>query len=239
MKSKYHRLFASGTKEGKFWPAFTDILATLLLVILLILVTLLFTKQVEISDKEGKIEAQEQQIEALIGFREGVIDDLSAAFREQGVEVEVDPNSGAIKFDSDLLFDYDKAVLRPEFKQQLQNIIPIYASVLFHEENREMVDSIIIEGHTDSDGSYMYNLELSQQRAFSIVSYILSDEFGDFPNKEALRQKIAAIGRSESEPIIENGSENKSKSRRVELKFRIAMSEEMENVFKDISKEEQ
>jgi chemotaxis protein MotB len=235
MNSKYDRLFKQSTKEGNFWPAFTDILATILLVILLILITLMFTKQEELQGKEKEIQEQEEMIDALIGYERGVIEELSKAFQEQGVKVEIDQESGAIKFDSDLLFDYDRAELKPEFKQQLKQIIPVYASVLLNEENSSAIESILIEGHTDSDGTYMYNLELSQDRAFSIVSYILSDEFGDFPNKELLRNKISAIGRSESMPILVEGKEDKDKSRRVELKFRLAMNEEMEKVLNGIN----
>ncbi|MBB6454810.1 outer membrane protein OmpA-like peptidoglycan-associated protein [Salirhabdus euzebyi] len=234
MNSKYDRLFKTGTKEGNFWPAFTDILATILLVILLILITLMFTKQQEIEGKEKEVQEQQEIIDSLVGYERGVIDQLAKAFQEEGVDVEIDKESGSIKFDSDLLFDYDQAGLKPEFKQQLQQIIPIYASVLLNDENRGAIDQILIEGHTDSDGTYMYNLELSQDRAFSIVSYILSNEFGDFANKDILRTKISAIGRSESIPILVDGTEDKDKSRRVELKFRLSMNSEMEKVLTDL-----
>ncbi|WP_102027542.1 OmpA family protein [Salirhabdus sp. Marseille-P4669] len=235
MNSKYDRIYKTNTKEGNFWPAFTDILTTILLVILLILITLMFSKQQELEGKEAEIQEQQEMIDALVGYEQGVIQDLSRAFQEQGVQVEVDPESGAIKFDSDLLFDYDKAELKEEFKAQLKQIIPVYSSVLLSEENRGAIESILIEGHTDSDGSYMYNLELSQDRAFSIVSYILSDEFGDFPNKEILREKVSAIGKSESTPVLVEGQEDMNKSRRVELKFRLAMSDEMDKILSEIN----
>lgn len=234
MNSKYDRLYKTNTREGNFWPTFTDILATILLVILLILISLMFSKQQELEGKEVEIQEQQEMIDALVGYEQGVIEQLSRAFEEQGVQVEIDPESGAIKFDSDLLFDYDEAILKDEFKAQLRQIIPIYTSVLLNEENRDAIESILIEGHTDSDGSYMYNLELSQDRAFSIVSYILSEEFGDFPNKEVLRSKISAIGKSESQPILQDGVEDKDRSRRVELKFRLAMSDEMEKVLETL-----
>ena len=40
------------------------------------------------------------------------------------------------------------------------------------------VSEIIIEGHTDTNGSYIYNLELSQQRAFSVAKYCLTESNG-------------------------------------------------------------
>ncbi|GAA0494163.1 OmpA family protein [Salinibacillus aidingensis] len=239
MNSKYNRLFKASTREGNFWPAFTDILATILLVILLILITLMFTKQQQIEGKEKEVQEKEEIIDSLVGYERGMIEQLSMAFQQEGVDVQVDKESGAIKFDSDLLFDYNKSDLKPEFKQQLKQIIPVYASVLLNEKNRDKIDAILIEGHTDSDGSYMYNLELSQDRAFSIVRYILSDEFGDFPHKDALREKISAIGKSESHPILVDGQEDMDQSRRVELKFRLSMNEQMEGVLSDLNEKTQ
>lgn len=36
------------------------------------------------------------------------------------------------------------------------------------------INHIVIEGHTDSDGSYMHNLDLSQKRAYSVMAFICS-----------------------------------------------------------------
>lgn len=53
-----------------------------------------------------------------------------------------------------------------------------YCSVLLRDDYREYVSEIIIEGHTDTNGSYIYNLELSQQRAFSVAKYCLTESNG-------------------------------------------------------------
>ncbi len=68
----------------------------------------------------------------------------------------------------------------------------------------------------------MYNLDLSQQRAFSVVKYILSDRFPNFKYKDRLQVKISAVGRSESIPLLdESGNPDWERSRRVEFKFRL------------------
>ncbi len=70
----------------------------------------------------------------------------------------------------------------------------------------------------------MYNLELSQKRAFEVVKYILSDEFGQLTKEEneVLKSMLTANGRSFSNPIMkEDRNIDVEKSRRVEFKFRL------------------
>ena len=59
-----------------------------------------------------------------------------------------------------------------------QPVLPKYCSVLLRDDYREYVSEIIIEGHTDTNGSYIYNLELSQQRTFSVAKYCLTESNG-------------------------------------------------------------
>ena len=60
---------------------------------------------------------------------------------------------------------------------------------------KKELSQIIIEGHTDDVGSYIYNMELSQKRAFEVIKYIY-DEMPNFKGKEELKSYITANGRS-------------------------------------------
>ena len=72
------------------------------------------------------------------------------------------------------------------------------------------VVSIKVIGHTDSKGSDAYNQALSERRASSVASYLLSQ--GLSPNK------LTSEGRGESEPVADNATdEGRAKNRRVEL----------------------
>ena len=95
---------------------------------------------------------------------------------------------------------------------------------------------IIIEGHTDSVGDYIRNLELSQQRAGAVASYVLSDSYTAITSgqRRLLRQMATANGRSFSDPVLnESGVEDKDASRRVVFKFRLT-DEQMIEQLKDI-----
>lgn len=74
----------------------------------------------------------------------------------------------------------------------------------------------------DTDSGYMYNLGLSQDRALSVVEYCLSDSSRAKSRKNNCRSVITANGRSFSNPVYDaDGKVNLTKSRRVEVKFRL------------------
>ncbi len=99
-------------------------------------------------------------------------------------------------------FDFDKATQQQASGKQLHDVL-----TLLH-TNPDL--RLEIQGHTDSDGSADYNLQLSQRPAESVRQYLLL--FGI----EASR--LQAKGYGESMPIVPNNSEdNKAKNRRVDL----------------------
>ncbi|MEB1809730.1 MAG: OmpA family protein [Bacillaceae bacterium] len=217
--------------DDNFWPTFTDLLTGILLVILLIFLFYVMLEnerlaalEEEIIDKQLLIEEQEEQIERITGLRTDIITGLQLEFESSDIPMEIDPNTGAIIFDSELLFDYGESALKQASKEQLQNIIPRYISVLYDDQFREQIAEIIVEGHTDDEGSFMYNLTLSQERAFSVVQYLLGEEIGTYEHKEQLKTDITANGRSWSNLVYDSdsGEVDPDKSRRVEIKFRIA-----------------
>ena len=63
------------------------------------------------------------------------------------------------------------------------------------------------QGHTDSVGSYIDNLLLSQQRAYNVASYVLADDYSHISDstREHLRQVATANGRSFSDLIYNEG----------------------------------
>ena len=80
-------------------------------------------------------------------------------------------------------------------------------------KNNPQLSKIVIEGHTDSDGSDASNLDLSQRRTESVKRFLIAENIG--------AERLDAMGFGESRPAVENTSKaNKEKNRRVE--FRIA-----------------
>ena len=170
------------------------------------------------------------RIQDLTGIRLKVIQELK---NKMGNSIHIDPNSGAIRLPSSVLFDVGSYEIKPEAKKQLRETLEPYFSILLNDTSiRENVDKIIIEGHTDSDGSYMYNLDLSQKRALAVMAFIYS---WDEKQNPLLQRYLSAQGRSYSDHILKNGAEDKEASRRIEIKFSISNKkaiEEIENFLK-------
>ncbi|MFP4015501.1 MAG: OmpA family protein [Halanaerobiales bacterium] len=212
--------------EENFWPTFTDLLSVIILVILLVLVSYIFVAQVTTHETHEARQLMKDmiknRIDEVVGFRETIVRELSDKFRSSDLTINFDENTGAISFSGEVLFETGSARIRPEFKRMLKDFIPEYVGVLLDERNKNNISQIIIEGHTDDTGSYMTNLDLSQRRAANVVKFILSQDFPDFEHKEELKHYLTANGKSESNLIYnENGSINRQRSRRVEIKFNL------------------
>ncbi len=172
------------------------------------------------------------KIKHLTGIKIGVVKALKERLQDS---IQIDPKSGSIRFSSNILFNQGSAKLKPEAKKELKKLLGKYIAALLEDQKvRKYIDTIIIEGHTNSDGSYLYNLNLSQQRALAVMEFL----YKEFPKKRALlRHYLTASGRSFSQPVMKNGKEDKDASRRIEIKFRIKNEEAVKELMNYINKE--
>ena len=193
---------------------------------------------IKLQEQKDLLNAQALRIDKLIGIRTTMIQDLSNTLSAANLKAVVDPNSGDIKLDSSVLFETGSSVIRQEGKDLLDRFIPVYLDVLLRPEYEEYLGEIIIEGHTDTDGSYESNLKLSQNRALQVSLYCLSMPSLTGSQKAKLQEIMTATGRSESDPVYVNGVEDKNASRRVEFKFSLKDSEMIEEMNKILSSQD-
>lgn len=246
-------------EETTYWLSYSDMMAALLLTFVLIIsfTMLQAKKQYErkeqelieqqqivaeqqeiVAEQQAVMEEQQEQLDKLVGVRSELIEALKDEFDDTDLRVFVDSQTGAITFDSSILFDFNKYELKTSGKDFLEEFLPRYLSVLLSPDYKEYVSEIIIEGHTDTQGDYLMNLELSQKRALSVATFCLDNE-GVLPSTDVqeLRSIVTANGRSYSNPVYnEDGTVNMDASRRVEFKFRLKdedMVNEMMNILND------
>lgn len=229
-------------EETNFWISYADIMAALLLMFILLLTVVIFDYQEtlaqrrqEINQQEKEIKEKTEEIDKLLGVREEIIIALQQKFADTDLSLEIDSQTGAIRLPGGVFFSTNSTNITPEGIEFLESFLPQYVEILLGPEFREYVAQIIIEGHTDDVGTYMYNLELSQERAFGVVTEIYSNDFTNFRYKNILRDYLTANGRSYSQPIPdENGSINRESSRRVEFKFRLKDKEMIERLMESV-----
>mgnify|MGYP001559443752 CR=1 FL=1 len=112
------------------------------------------------------------------------------------------PVAAKVTLAADVLFDFDKAVLKAEGKSKLDDLANKVRGI-----NLEVVIAI---GHTDSIGSDAYNQKLSVRRAESVKAYLVSK--GVEPNR------IYTEGKGEKQPVASNKTKDgRQKNRRVEI----------------------
>ena len=148
--------------------------------------------------------------------------------RRENLDAVVDRNTGAIAFTGAVLFDTNRNELKDSGKALLNAFLPVYIRTLMSEENEGYVGEIIIEGHTDTSGTYLHNLALSQERALAVAEYCLGPEMTDLTSaeKETLQRILTANGRSYADPVYKaDGTVDMEASRRVVFKFRMKDSE--------------
>lgn len=165
-----------------------------------------------------------QKVKSLSGIRLKVI---AALQKELGDDIKIDKNSGSISLSSSVLFDVASWELKKDAKKYLKDTLQKYFSILLSDEIRPNIDQIMIEGHTDSDGGYLYNLDLSQKRAYEVMKFIYT-----WNKNKNLQKFLVASGRSFIDAIKINGVEDKVASRRIEIKFSISNKEAMKEIQK-------
>jgi OmpA-OmpF porin, OOP family len=105
---------------------------------------------------------------------------------------------------NNVFFDFDKWNLRPESYVELDRVVKLL------QENPAI--EIEMSAHTDSYGSDDYNFKLSDNRARSVMEYILS--------KGIASTRITSQGYGETKPVVPNDTdENRQLNRRVEFKI--------------------
>ncbi len=124
------------------------------------------------------------------------------ALRSKTISVYKDAR-GTILSMSDLLFEFGKAELKPELKENLAEIAGILKNLLTDA-------TVIVEGHTDNVGKADANKKLSEQRASEVVKYLTT--------RGVDKKRLKSVGYGATKPVADNGTdEGKAKNRRVEL----------------------
>ena len=185
----------------------------------------------EIDNAKAELAYTKLELENIVSIRTDIIKELQEKFDNSSLAV--DAQNGSITFSSDVLFAHDKSELTARSEAVLKEVIPIYLDVLLQDAYKDHIAEIIIEGHTDTNGSYLMNMELSTNRAMSVAQFCLDKKNGLNAEQIGRLQKLLTVnGRSFSDPVYKENSTqiDMDGSRRVEIKFRLKEDEMIEKI---------
>jgi OmpA-OmpF porin, OOP family len=130
---------------------------------------------------------------------------IKAGYKEIHKDLYLVPiEIGSVVRLNNVFFDFDKWDLRPESFVELDRVVKLL------KENPAI--EIEMSAHTDSRGSDEYNFKLSDNRARSVMEYIIS--------KGIPASRIISQGYGETKPMVDNDTdENRQLNRRVEFKI--------------------
>lgn len=188
-------------------------------------------KQEEVDATQEELRVTKSQLQDIVGVRTDIIRALQESL--DGSSMMVDAQNGSITFSSDVLFRYNSAVLTENSKNTLREVIPTYLSVLLQADYRPYIAEIIVEGHTDTEGGYASNMELSFARANAVATFCQNSKNGLTDDQiTALQNVLTVNGRSYSSPVYKEGTSevDMAASRRVEIKFRLKEDEMIEKI---------
>lgn len=204
-----------GEEENPFLLSFSDLMASLLAIFILALVVMMIQlhndrQKVQISIiklKESLTEIQQAQnavASALegVGLREkslrGMLEDIQHDLKEQGVEVMVSDTGLHIQ-EKGLSFELNRFEIQDRYKPAADLIGAALLRALRDESNRKILDTVFIEGHTDSvpNRREMGNWGLSTYRAISLWLY-----WTETPGTYAELKSLKSLAQEKERPLI-------------------------------------
>lgn len=198
--------------EKPFWISYADLMTALMVLFLVVMVASIVsvTQLVEMETKGAK--AREKDIADLCR-------DLEIKAKSVNAAIHVDCKENRINFGEAGRFGYDDYKLGAEGNRALQQVVPLVLEAAESTEGKKWFKQILIEGSTDTDGSYLFNLHLSLQRSEWVMCALLDNKFVndiglDEEQKSLVRNLFLAGGVS-----FNNAKESKEASRRVELRM--------------------
>ncbi|MDH3290451.1 MAG: OmpA family protein [Gemmatimonadota bacterium] len=120
----------------------------------------------------------------------------------EGARIERIGEGIKITFAGGILFDVDRADVRPEAQAELVKLAGIV--------NKYEDTNILVEGHTDATGPEDYNMNLSVHRASSVATFLAV--------QQVERGRLSGVGYGELQPIASNETAaGRQQNRRVEV----------------------
>jgi outer membrane protein OmpA-like peptidoglycan-associated protein len=195
--------------ESPFWISFSDLMSALMVLFLVVMaVTLVAVTQ----NLDAVTKTQVERSNAIRKLMSMIAEESS----KKGVEVNRE--NFRVDLGKEVRFDSNSFIISAEAGQFLRSYVPVLLRAKDTPEGEKWMRRVVIEGFTDEDGSYLYNLNLSLNRSRSVVCSLfqnVSSPGGLSPEQLRKVQELFLVGGYSFNSI----QKDKAASRRVEFKI--------------------
>ncbi|WP_201596025.1 type I Zorya anti-phage system protein ZorB1 [Psychrobacter fulvigenes] len=219
--AKKHRPKDEGEKP--FWISFADLMTALMTLFLVVMAVSLMVVTKKINEAT---QAEKERSSEILDICTSIKDDPT--LKDQLVTVDCKENR--INFGEAGRFGHNDYRLNSEGVKALSALVPVVLDAANSENGKKWFKQIVIEGFTDTDGSYLYNLNLSLRRSEWVMCSLLDPKFNPELNLTAaqesqIKQLFLAGGVS-----FNAAKDSKEASRRVELRMQFYGLKEQEDI---------
>ena len=209
--------------EKPFWISYADLMTALMVLFLVIMVTSLSLISTKVQEAEIEIKVKTPQPDVPTEVRVAEISNICTELSQRVAKVnhhaKVDCKLNRINFGEVGRFRTDEYKLNAAGEQALVDVVPAILETANTPTGKKWLKQVLIEGFTDTDGSYLYNLNLSLKRSEWVMCTLLRN---DIPTgvslspdqRRQIKQLFLAGG-----VAFNNIQQSKDASRRVELRL--------------------
>jgi len=231
--------------ENPYWLSFSDIMAGLLAIFILTLVTLMIQLYQQIAvqkDVKRKVEKALSELSHIDEKRKELLVEIKDNLQKRGIFVEIQENHSVIRIpDDQLYFKSGKHDVPKKLEKLVDQVGIVLEQALNKQDRMEYVDTIFIEGHTDSRPfrkQEMGNWGLSSYRSIAIWKF-WTENPGNQVSFTKLKNKnhknvfsVSGYADTRRVELDEDTDLKRKKNRRIDLRFtmKIPVADDLKNI---------
>ena len=164
-------------KTNSEWMSISDMMSGLMLVFLFISISFMIQVQ---SDKDKMKDIAQSYKDTKVNLNE----DLHTEFLEdmKKWDASITKDNTIVFHSPEVLYEVNKSAISEGFKAILDDFFPRYLKILISKKYKDNIKDMKVEGHTSNDWIssiskekiYLKNMQLSQKRAYMVLSYCYS-----------------------------------------------------------------
>lgn len=210
--------FREEGETSSFWPSFTDMMSTIVLVMLFVAL-IAFVQSIFDAYEQREIKREMAKVASV---KKHLSDLIQQELEEKvGKDQVVRGPNNTISIEGDILFETGSAEVSDRGKEVLFPLAHALEKILMNPDVNEYLYIILIEGHTDR---VPYdNWTLSTERAVAVVKYL--HQVNPILAQDEYARYFAATGYSEYKPVTE-GTDQESLRKNRRISFQIILDDE-------------